>query len=91
MDRALYLVSYDIRDDRERVEMSQHLLGYTAGRQKSVYECWLTHTELENVRQWVEETLETVDKVHIFKLPPAQDPQYLGTASSLSVSPIIIG
>lgn len=91
MQRDLYLVSYDVCDDAERVKLSRELLGYTVGRQKSVYECWLTKSELIALQTWVETALTEVDKVHIFKLPPSQIPTYLGTATSLEIAPIIIG
>ena len=91
VERALYLVSYDIQEDKSRSATSQYLLGYTTGRQKSVYECWLTATELVQVRSYLETLLETGDYLHIFKLPPSQVTEYLGSATSLNQGAIIVG
>lgn len=89
--RELYLVSYDIQEDKSRSATSQYLLGYTTGRQKSVYECWLTAAELVQVRSYLEALLETGDNLHIFKLPTAQRAEYLGRATSLNKRAIIVG
>lgn len=90
MNRELYLVSYDISDDRIRAKVSRHLLGYTTGRQKSVYECWLTVAEFDSLCEWFSSLVELSDIIHMYKLPPSKVPHYLGIASSLSISPIII-
>lgn len=91
VQRAQYLVSYDISDDKKRTCISRYLLGFTVGRQKSVYECWFTQGELFAVQDWIEALLEDTDKVHIFKLPPSLTPLYYGRASRLEIAPIIIG
>ncbi len=90
-NRELYLVSYDIQADKSRSSTSEYLLGYTAGRQKSVYECWLTEAEVARVQSYLEALLEEGDSVHIFKLPPEQMAEYLGRASTLNMDAIIIG
>lgn len=45
MNRKLYLVAYDIRSPR-RMRLALYLLkGFASGRQKSVFECFLTSAE----------------------------------------------
>ena len=39
---AVYILAYDIADDRERLGVERLLLGYGFRRQKSVFECRLT-------------------------------------------------
>jgi len=44
-DRTLYLAAYDVTDP-ERLQAALHVLkGYACGRQKSVFECFLTERE----------------------------------------------
>lgn len=91
MDRSLYLVGYDISDSRIRAKISKHLLGFTVGRQKSVYECWFTLAELNALYEWLETIIFESDKVYIFRLPIIQNARYLGVAKRMSLNPIIIG
>jgi len=69
MDRTLYLIAYDITENR-RLNSVRHLLkGYSTGGQKSVYECFLTDGELNEVRDELEILIdEESDRVHIFTL-----------------------
>ncbi|MDS4025596.1 MAG: CRISPR-associated endonuclease Cas2 [Candidatus Contendobacter sp.] len=44
-NRDLYLAAYDVTDP-ERLQAALHVLkGYACGRQKSVFECFLTERE----------------------------------------------
>jgi CRISPR-associated protein Cas2 len=45
MARSLYLVAYDISDDRLRRRMLRVVRGYASRGQKSALECWLSPTE----------------------------------------------
>ncbi len=91
MDRSLYLVSYDISDNQIRAKISKYLLGFTVGRQKSVYECWFTLEELKSLYEWLEAIIFENDKVYIFKLLVADEVRYFGVAERISLNPIVIG
>lgn len=75
--RGYYLAAYDISDHKIRRRAAKLLLGYTTGRQKSVYECWLTKTEKENLIVKLEELIPPTDKCHLFKLPTKKPTSYL--------------
>src|SRR5690606_31648705 len=48
--RHLYLIGYDISDNRSRVRALRAIKGNAIGGQKSVYECWLDDGELAAAR-----------------------------------------
>ena len=43
--RRLYIAAYDVSDDRRLRDALRVLKGYASGRQKSVFECFLTAAE----------------------------------------------
>lgn len=51
MNRACYLISYDIPDDKRRLKIAHLLEGYGERVQYSVFEVWVTAKELEKLRQ----------------------------------------
>ncbi len=79
--RTLYLIAYDITDDR-RLNRVRHLLkGYSTGGQKSVYECFLTDGEKQYVRIRLESLIKPEeDRVHIFSLDGRSRTHTLGIA-----------
>jgi CRISPR-associated protein Cas2 len=81
MDRTLYLIAYDITDNR-RLNNVRHLLkGYSTGGQKSVYECFLTDGELNDVRDELGILIdEESDRVHIFTMDGRSRTHTLGIA-----------
>jgi CRISPR-associated protein Cas2 len=69
MDRTLYLVAYDVRDDKRLSRMRYFLKGYSTGGQKSVYECFLTDGELRHVLKRCAELIKSdEDRVHVFTM-----------------------
>ena len=69
MDRTLYLVAYDITNNRRLNRVRHFLKGYSTGGQKSVYECFLTDGELGYVKKKLERLIrEDEDRVHIFTM-----------------------
>lgn len=47
MIRHLFLIGYDIRCDRRRRAALKAVKANAIGGQKSIYECWMTHGELQ--------------------------------------------
>jgi CRISPR-associated protein Cas2 len=45
-DTTLYIIAYDIPDDKRRTKVHRVLCGYGAWTQYSLFECWLTKREL---------------------------------------------
>ncbi|MBK7955062.1 MAG: CRISPR-associated endonuclease Cas2 [Candidatus Accumulibacter sp.] len=56
--RTLYLVCYDVCKTPLRRRVQKDLTGYKIGGQKSFFECWLTPSELREVRETLAEWLD---------------------------------
>lgn len=79
--RRLYLIAYDVTDQRRLVNVRDALKAYSTGGQKSVYECWLTPTELTEVTETLQGLIEMKeDRVHIVTLDGRSRPATLGIA-----------
>jgi len=67
--RYLYLIAYDIADERRLNRVRNFLKGYSTGGQKSVYECFLTEAELNHITEDLAILIDEFhDRVHIFKI-----------------------
>lgn len=79
--RELYLIAYDICDEK-RLNRVRHLLkGYSTGGQKSVYECFLTEGELDSIVEELTYLIdERFDRVHIFQVERRAKIHVLGIA-----------
>ena len=81
MERTLYLIAYDITNNRRLNRVRQFLKGYSTGGQKSVYECFLTDGELRYVKKKIERLIdEDEDRVHIFTMDGRSRTHALGIA-----------
>ena len=81
MERTLYLIAYDITNDRRLNRVRQFLKGYSTGGQKSVYECFLTDGELRYVKRKLERLIDDEDdRVHIFTMDGRSRTHALGIA-----------
>lgn len=49
-EAGLYVVCYDIPDDRRRAKVHRVLCGYGKWTQFSLFECWLTRRQLLELR-----------------------------------------
>jgi CRISPR-associated protein Cas2 len=49
-ETTLYIVAYDIPDDKRRTKVHRALCGYGAWTQYSLFECWLTKRQLLELR-----------------------------------------
>jgi CRISPR-associated protein Cas2 len=79
--RRLYLIAYDICEPRRLNQVRELLKAYSTGGQKSVFECWCTPAELNELTGLLRETiLEEEDRVHIFALDGRSRPHTLGIA-----------
>ena len=64
----LYLISYDIENNKKRQKIAELLKGYGERVQYSVFECHLTKNELEKIKSYIlkEVQLEKKDSVRIY-------------------------
>ncbi|MFZ5996185.1 MAG: CRISPR-associated endonuclease Cas2 [Nitrospirota bacterium] len=81
MERTLYLIAYDIRDEKRLNSVRYVLKGYSTGGQKSVFECFLTDGELKHVMNTLSRLiLNAEDRVHIFRMDGRSRTHVLGIA-----------
>lgn len=81
MKRTLYLIAYDITDDKRLNRVRHFLKGYSTGGQKSVYECFLTDGELRYVTERLHDMIEQEeDRLHIFTMDGRSRTHVLGIA-----------
>lgn len=67
----LTLIVYDIPDNRRRHKLSKLLEGYGRRVQESVFECFLTQSEMERLYQQVAARMNpALDNVRFYWIPP---------------------
>ena len=49
-ETTLYVVAYDIPDDKRRTKVHKVLCGYGAWTQYSLFECWLNRRQILELR-----------------------------------------
>ncbi len=81
MERTLYLIAYDVTDDKRLTHVRHFLKGYSTGGQKSVYECFLTDGEAKYVEAHLGSLIQQdEDRVHIFQMDGRSRTHTLGIA-----------
>lgn len=69
MNRSLYLIAYDITDNKRLASARYFLKAYSTGGQKSVFECFLTDGEFKFVAGILKDIIEEEeDRVHILTM-----------------------
>ncbi len=68
-DKKFYLVCYDIVEDRRRNRVMKLLKGYGFHVQKSVFECYLSATQLERLSKRLSREVDVkTDSVRIYPM-----------------------
>lgn len=81
--RNLFIVAYDITAEKRLNRVRHYLKGYSTGGQKSVYECFLTEAELNQIIEELSFLIdEHRDRVHIFQIDRKARLHLLGIAVS---------
>ena len=66
---ALYIVAYDLPNDRRRTKLHKMLKGFGQWTQFSLFECWLTDTQLAKLHGRLERMIKVdEDSVRIYPL-----------------------
>ena len=79
--RILYIAAYDICHPRRLREALHVLRGYAGGGQKSVFECFLTPAEKQDLLHEIRAVMdETEDRFLLLRLDPRSRVQVLGIA-----------
>jgi len=69
--RILHLAAYDISDDGRLRDALKVLKSYASGRQKSVFECFLTAVERQRLLDEVREVIDPIeDRFLLVRLDP---------------------
>ncbi len=69
MRREFYLVSYDISDEKRLKRVHQFLKDYGKWVQKSVFECWLTKAEYQELKIGLKQLIKPKeDRVRFYSL-----------------------
>ncbi len=67
-ESTLYLVAYDIGDDKRRTKIFKVLCGYGDWTQYSLFECWLTKQQLLELRAKLKPHIKAGDSVRFYPL-----------------------
>ncbi|MCG6940640.1 MAG: CRISPR-associated endonuclease Cas2 [Thiohalocapsa sp.] len=79
--RKLYIAAYDIADDGRLRDALKLLKGYASGRQKSVFECFLSPAERAALLAGTRGILDPVeDRFALLRLEPRGKCRVLGRA-----------
>lgn len=88
--REHYVFAYDIGDTRRQYRVRKALQTYAIGRQKSLYECWLTEAEYHNLCRNIGQMVDENERVLAFKRPSESQCALYGTAKRLQYSPFMM-
>ena len=65
----LYVITYDIPDNKRRTRVHKLLCGYGAWTQYSLFECWLTKRQLLELRaKLIPHLIEDRDSVRLYPI-----------------------
>ena len=79
--RALYIAAYDVSNDARLRDALRVLKGFASGRQKSVFECFLTDAEKRVLLREVRAVLDEIeDRFFLIRLEPRGTVHTLGKA-----------
>jgi CRISPR-associated protein Cas2 len=79
--RALHIAAYDVSDPRRLRDALKLLKGFASGRQKSVFECFLTEAEKQQQLAGVYSILDSAeDRFILVRLDPRSKVRTLGKA-----------
>lgn len=79
--RSLYIAAYDVSDARRLREALKLLKGFASGRQKSVFECFLSDAEKRDLLAGVRGVLDAQeDRFLLIRLDPRGKVRVLGKA-----------
>lgn len=81
MNRALYLIAYDISNPTRLSKVHNVIKNFSTGGQKSVYECFLTSGELKLLIECLYRVIDiSEDRIHIFSMDGRSKTHTLGIA-----------
>lgn len=90
-ETMLYVVAYDIPDDKRRTKVHRLLCGYGAWTQFSLFECWLTRRQLLELQAKLGRLLnEARDRVRLYPLCGACQGKVLTVGGARPGDPVTV-
>ncbi|NTU79308.1 MAG: CRISPR-associated endonuclease Cas2 [Chloroflexales bacterium] len=90
-ETTLYVIAYDIPDDKRRTKVHRLLCGYGAWTQFSLFECWLTRRQLLELRAKLSRLLiEERDSVRLYTLCGACKGKVLTVGGARPSDPVTV-
>ncbi|NJN18904.1 MAG: CRISPR-associated endonuclease Cas2 [Oscillochloris sp.] len=90
-DTTLYVIAYDIPDDKRRTKIHKLLCGYGTWTQYSLFECWLTRRQILELRaKLARHLIEQRDSVRFYPLCGACQPNVITVGSALPNDPVTV-
>lgn len=87
-ETTLYLIAYDIPEDRRRTRIHRLLCGYGSWTQYSLFECWLTRQQrLELQAKLLNLIDRSTDSLRIYRLCAGCQPQVMTIGSARPEEP----
>ncbi len=88
MKKFQFVIAYDVRDDKIRNKIFRMLRGYGIHAEKSVFECYMTITKLEHLKQDLISLLEAeADTLKIYRLTATKAHAIFSFGKVLDVAP----
>jgi len=89
-DKYLFLIIYDISDNKHRLKISKCLEGYGTRVQKSAFEAWLTKKNFNKMVSVLKQMVRMTDTIRIYKMQGYAQVTVLGEQNYLECSDVII-
>lgn len=91
MNTTLYVIAYDIPDDKRRTKVHKVLCGYGTWTQYSLFECWLTRRQLLELRAKLAPHLcEEQDSIRLYPLCGACQRSVVTIGSAKPCDPVTV-
>lgn len=88
--KSLYLIIYDISENKHRLKISKLLESYGTRIQKSSFEAWLTKKKFEGLLTALRKIIYTTDNIRIYKLHGYNEVTILGKQGYIDCDEVMI-
>jgi CRISPR-associated protein Cas2 len=90
-ETTLYIIAYDIPDDKRRTKVHRVLCGYGAWTQYSLFECWLSRRQILELRvKLARHLIEQRDSVRFYPLCGSCQPKVITVGSERPRDPVTV-
>ena len=90
-ETTLYIIAYDIPDDKRRTKIHKVLCGYGVWTQYSLFECWLNRRQILELRVKLARHIhEQRDSVRFYALCGSCQPKVITVGSERPRDPVTV-